>query len=472
VTVGFPTRRVVALVLALALAATSACAGGDRRSADRDATDRSSAGAPEGRDAPDPVTLASDVYVAGYPMVVSMRTLQRFAGLIGVNRLFWQTELAGPGSRTVVAPNRDTLYSIAVLDLRAGPVALTLPEITDRYYTYQFLDVWTESFAYIGTRATGGRAGTWVIAPPGWDGTAPAGTEVIEATTPLVFLLGRFLVDDEADVTDVTAISDQVRLEPLAPDGAGAPPPLGEPAGTPQDIPARAAFYDELGDALAISSPTTPAQRELFGRAERLGVGAGAHPTSSGTAEQVTALVDGARRGHELIADAATAGSGTATGWSLRTDVGRYGDDTLQRAVVARVAWGANVPEEAIYPVARVDDEGQPLSGEHRYRITFGADRLPPVDAFWSLSVYGTDMFFTPHPTGRYSIGDRTPGLVHADDGSIEILLAHTEPDPLDDTANWLPVPQGDFVLLLRLYLPRDEVVDGDHPLPRIERIR
>ena len=114
-----------------------------------------------------------------------------------------------------MAPNRDTLYSIAVLDLRAEPMVLTLPEVTDRYFTYQFLDAWTESFAYVGTRATGGRAGTWVITPPGWDGELPAGADRIEATTPQVFLLGRFLVEDEADIANVTAISGQTSLRPV-----------------------------------------------------------------------------------------------------------------------------------------------------------------------------------------------------------------------------------------------------------------
>jgi hypothetical protein len=183
-----PTLRVAAVLLAGVLS-VAACSGGDdgagRGTAGGDApTD--GAGSEEMTD----VELATRAYVAGYPLVVSVRTLQRLGGLVGVNRLFWQTDLAGPQSRTIVAPNRDTLYSIAVLDLRAEPMVLTLPEVTDRYFTYQFLDAWTESFAYVGTRATGGRAGTWVITPPGWDGELPAGADRIEATTPQVFCSG------------------------------------------------------------------------------------------------------------------------------------------------------------------------------------------------------------------------------------------------------------------------------------------
>ena len=196
-------RRATALLVAALLAiGAAACSGDD-----------DGGGPAGGRDTTDEGTPMTDVdrlaeaYVAGEPLLTTMRTLQRFGGLIGVNRLFWQQNLTGPSNRIVVAPNRDTLYSIAVLDLRSGPMALTLPEVTDRYFTYQFLDAWTESFAYVGTRATGGEAGTWVVTPPGWEGELPDGARELASSTPLVFLLGRFLVDDAADVANVTALS-------------------------------------------------------------------------------------------------------------------------------------------------------------------------------------------------------------------------------------------------------------------------
>jgi len=475
-------RRVAAALLAGVLT-VAACSGGDDGVGDGSA----GGGAPTDGEVGDEMTdaeLASQTYVAGYPLVVSVRTLQRLGGLVGVNRLFWQNALAGPQSRTIVAPNRDTLYSIAVLDLRAEPMVLTLPEVTDRYFTYQFLDAWTESFAYVGTRATGGRAGTWVITPPGWDGEVPAGADRIEATTPQVFLLGRFLVEDEADIANVTAISRQTSLRPLSAltgdPAAPPPPPLGEPAGTPQDIPADADFFDELGDALAVNLPTTATQRELFSRAEGLGIGPGEHPTGAtadtdgeSDAGVVDALDDGAAAGHEQVVEEAAALGRTTNGWSANLHIGRYGDDTLLRAAVARVGWGANIAAEAVYPVARVDAEGDPLDGSATYRITFPAGELPPVDAFWSLSVYGDDMFFTEHPSGRYTIGDRTPGLTFGDDGSLEIVLSHDEPAAVAEgrAVNWLPVPAGRFVLMLRFYLPGPAVLDGDYTYPPVEPI-
>jgi hypothetical protein len=456
--VRIPLSRPAALLVAGALA-VAACSPGGGGDGGGDSAASTTSTPPWSADMTD-TELATEAYVAGYPLVVTTRTMQRLGGLLGVNHLFWQNALAGPGSRVIVAPNRDTLYSIAVLDLRSEPVVLTLPAVTDRYYTYQFLDAWTDSFAYVGTRATGGRTGSWVIAPPGWDGDVPAGAEVVEAPTPQVFLLGRFLVDDEADIANVTAISRATTLLPLSAvagtPAPPAPPPLGQPAGTAQDIPADATFFAELAGALAVNAPVTPAQRDLFARAGDLDPASLAAGAAAG-AERITATVD--RRGGDLV-----------NGWSVHLDIGTYGDDTLLRAFVARIGWGANVPAEAVYPVARVDADGAPLTGGHTYRLRFPAGGLPPVDAFWSLSVYGADMFFAEHPSGRYAVGDRTPGLVYGDDGSLELVLSATEPADPADRANWLPVPPGPFVLMLRLYLPTDEVLDGGYDYPPVER--
>ena len=464
-------RPVATATVLAAVVATVACSGGsgagDRGEGDRG--DGGAGGTPTTEEVSDmdDLELATTAYVAGYPLVVTARTLQRLGGLIGVNQLFWQTTLSGPESRVIVAPNRDTLYSIAVLDLRAGPMVLTLPEVTDRYYTYQLLDAWTDSFAYVGTRATGGRAGSWVVAPPGWDGEVPAGADLLVAPTPQVFLLGRYLVDDEADVAEVAAIRDRVSLAPL-PGGAGTPPPLGAPAGPPQAVPADARFFDELAAALAVDPPTTPWQRELFDElAERLGVGPPAPPGAGGAGGRPVldaGAAEGARRIQRAVDERAEDGGS----WTANLGVGTYGDDIDLRALVARVGWGANVAEEAVYPIARRDADGRPLDGRHTYRLTFPPGGLPPVEAFWSLSVYGDDMFFAPHPSGRYSIGDRTPGLVTAADGSLEITLAHDDPGP---GTNWLPVPDGPFVLMLRLYLPGRPVVDGSYDYPDVERV-
>jgi len=179
-------------------------------------------------------------------------------------------------------------------------------------------------------------------------------------------------------------------------------------------------------------------------------------------------LAAGAAAGAQRITDLRDRRSADAGTWAANLGVGRYGDDIELRALVAQVGWGANVSEEAVYPVARTDADGAPLDGSHTYRLTFPPGGLPPVDAFWSLSVYGADMFFVPHPSGRYTIGDRTPGLVSGDDGSLEITLSAADPGP---GTNWLPVPDGPFVLMLRLYLPGPAVVDGTYEYPDVVRV-
>lgn len=413
--------------------------------------------------------LAAEGFVFGYPLVVTQRTLQFFGGALGVNRPFAQQARTNASSRVVVAPNTDTLYTIAVLDLRAGPLLLTLPAIPNRYHTFQLLDAWTESFAYLGTRTTGGAAGRWLLAPPGWQGEMPPNAARIDVPTPLAFLLGRVLVADDADVPNVTALTSQVALEPLDP-AAPSPPALGAAPGPPAETGSNGlAFWDELGDALAINPPTSDAQRSLLARLEAIGVGPGRHPSREMSDPRIRAALEtGIALGSERI-DANAAASGTVNGWRLRTDVGTYGDDLATRAAIARYGWGANVPAEAVYPTAVADVEGQPLDGANRYRIRFAADALPPVRAFWSLTLYAADRFLFDNPAKRFALGDRSPGLVRGADGSLEIYV-QTDPPPGRE-ANWLPPPPGEFSLMLRLYLPEDSVVDGSWQPPAIERL-
>ena len=416
-----------------------------------------------------PEQLAADGFVFGYPLVVTARTLQAFAPAVGVNRPFTQKARSDASSRIVVAPNTDTLYAIAVLDLRSGPLLLTLPDIRDRYHTFQFLDAWTESFAYLGTRTTGGSGGTFLLAPPGWRGEVPAGAARIDVPTPRAFLLGRVLVQDDADVANVTALTSRVTLAPLDP-AAPPTPPLGTNPGPPAETGRNGlAFWDELGDALAIDAPTTDAQRALLERLAEIGVGPGRHPSNEVTDPVIRAALEaGIALGNERIEQGIDASPATG-GWRFRTDIGTYGDDLDTRAAIARAGWGANVPAEAVYPVAVADADGVPLDGRDLYRVHFAAGALPPVDAFWSLTLYGPDRFFVENPLRRYALGDRSPGLEFGADGSLDLWVGHVAPAGRE--SNWLPAPDGEFSLMLRLYLPDAAVIEGRWSPPRIERV-
>jgi hypothetical protein len=418
---------------------------------------------------------AAEAYIWGYPLVVTIRTLETFARLIPTNRLTWQTALSGPDSRLVVAPNRDTLYAVAPMDLRGEPYALTVPEISDRYYGFELIGAYTDVFGYVGTRATGGRAGTWVITPPGWSGSLPAATTRIESPTPQFFLLGRFLVDGDADVANVLALRDRVRLEPLSSltgtPPAPAPPPFAAPAGTPQDIAsAGVGLFDELGDDLAVDPPSDPVQQRILAGFASLGIGPGRHPSleQADPAAQA-ALAAGVADGDREIAAASDSRRGEVNGWRVNVHLGRYGDDALLRAVTARIGWGANVAEEAIYALSQHDADGAPYTGGHSYVLHFPPGGLPPVDAFWSLTLYGPDRFFVANSIGRYAIGDRTPGLVQNPDGSLDVYLQHSP--PAGHESNWLPAPEGEFLLILRLYLPRSQVIDGSYVYPAVRAV-
>lgn len=420
--------------------------------------------------------LATDAYVWGFPLVVTERTLQSLARLAPVDGLTFQPARSNVSTRTVVAPNTDTLYAVAPLDLRGEPYVLTVPQITDRYYVFQFLSAYTDSFAYVGTRATGGRAGSWAITPPGWHGTLPAGVTRIESPTPQLLMLGRFVVTDDADVARVHELGRRITLQPLsavahtAP--APPPPPIGTPAGTPQSVAAAGIrFFDELGDALAVNPPLDARERATLGGFAKLGVGPGRHPSTQVHDARVRdALTKAVEAGERRITDAGAHATHASNGWVTSTDVGTYDHDALQRAVVAKVGWGANIPAEAVYAHSTGDTAGEPYDGGHDYVIHFDAGALPPVKAFWSITLYGPDSFFVANPIDRYAIGDRTPGLEHGAGGSLDVYVRH-DPPPGHEP-NWLPAPAGPFYLSMRLYLPGAAVLDGTYRYPVVTRVR
>jgi hypothetical protein len=417
-------------------------------------------------------SLASDAFVWGYPLVVTQRTLQTFAALIQTNNLVNQAALTSASTRLIVAPNQDTLYSVAVVDLRSEPQVLTVPDVHDRYWTYQFLDAWTNSFHYLGTRATNGNGGTFVITPPGYSGPVPAGSTAIAAPTPTMFLLGRFLVRDAADAGNVAALVRTLApLHTVTGDSAPpSPPPLGTAPGRPQDVGNDgASFFDELGDVLAVNPPASNFDRAELNRLAPLGIGSGRHPAAEARDGALLSVLEaGIADGLQRIADAGTRTSRVTNGWTTRLDIGVYDDDPLTRAAVAKFGWGANVPEEAVYPVSTASTDGTPYTGQNDYVMHFDSDNLPPIDAaqgFWSLTLYGPDMFFVENSIQRYAIGDRTAGLTRNADGSLDLFIQNTPPP---ETGNWLPAPTGNFVLMLRLYLPEAPVLDGTYAYPAV----
>ena len=380
--------------------------------------------------------------------------------------------------QTVVAPNVDTTYSVGRLELSGGPQVIDVPDTAGRYYVLQLLDLYSNTIDYIGRRTTGTGADSFVIVPPGYRGPLPAGVPRIKSPTDTVWLLGRTLIQDEADLAAVVPLLRGYTITPLARwEAAGRQPSLllpDFPDRLPRvEIPSDVAFYDELGLLLRNQPPPRRDACALraFGRA---GIGPGQTPSTEAQGAVRTALAEAPRAGARLLSAAlrrVNAYSGRRkNGWlALGPYVGDYGRNYLGRAVVARTLLGALTAAENVYLYGFGDSRGRPLSGRHRYTLRFPRGRLPPVGAFWSLTMYNRESYLYANPIERYAIGDRSRGLRRAADGSLTLYLQHRAPSGAA-RANWLPAPRGRFRVIMRLYEPRRSVLEGSWRPPPLNR--
>ena len=425
-------------------------------------------------DQPQAKALAQEAYVFAYATVEHDKVLTAIAAKLPFNRLYGEPRLLGPQDNKVVSPNNDTFYSRALLDLRSEPMVLDVPAVQGRYYSFQLVDLRTDNLDYIGTRATGNQAGRFLIAGPDWQGEVPSGfSGVIRSPSRLVFLLGRTEVKGEADQKDAAKVLSSYALQPLSTvSGRAAPEPLA-PLQLPayQDTkhgPAQTLF--DTFNALAPLHQWTASEQKKLDRFAAIGVKPGV--AFQPPADLSDAIAQGAEAGREQVRQASSRMSVEQQGW-LRspTNVGKFGDDDLTRAAVAWRYIYANDPVEALYPMALRDAQGQLLDGQHAYRLHFPAGQLPPVNAFWSLTLYdGKTQLLAANPIQRYALGDRSPGLQYDADGGLTLILQSDAPENAPQ-GNWLPTPQGPFNLLLRLYLPKDGALDGRYRLPTIARV-
>lgn len=416
----------------------------------------------------DPV--AADPYVqaffAGVPLVTTLRTMQTFAPFTKINQAFVSPGLTQASTRLVIAPNHDTVYVLAVLDLDAGPIRIDLPAIADRYHVMQILDAWMGSVALLGTRATGGDGGSWVVRKEGDKTATPDGAEVVDCATRHAFVLGRIRAVDDADAVKAVAVAKGVTIAPLAAP-VGLSDDLGAAPGPPQEVGQNGVlFYDELSRALALEGPVTDDQRTAL---EAVADAIGPAKTPSTVEALQQPLGTAIENGMGLLARGLSGSGQVVNGWRINLDLGREDDrQSLQeRAVISRYFWGPVPAEEAVYPKAETASDGLALTGDKRYRITLGGGDLPPVDAFWSFTAYAEDLFLYDNAQNRYALSGETPGLVKGSDGTIEILLQHEE--PAEGASNWIPIPAGPFHLILRLYLPQKAILDGTWKPPPVE---
>ncbi|MEV4617691.1 DUF1254 domain-containing protein [Asanoa sp. NPDC049573] len=435
----------------------------------------------------DRTRLAADAYVYGYPLVACLTEIGRFTreGMGPVpatpfNAFGHAHRLAGPDD-AFVSVNNDTVYSVAQVDVGGGAVRLSVPDTGGAYYVLQVVDAWTNNIAYVGRRATGTGAGTFLIAPRGYTGEVPDDATVIPASTGVLAIVGRLACTGPDDLPRVERLQKGLRLHAATP---AARPPLPGIAAT--GVPGDLMFFEHLRVWMAAFPPAVP-DRAYQERFRPIGLLDADPPYADPPADLAEALVEGAAQGLARIEEASRAAH-TVAGWQLAPHAFDYNVDFLgpgtldsprwkmadrvsgylARAVAARVGLWGNHGYEAVYAPAYVDADGAPLSGSHAYEL-----RMPapvPVDAFWSLTMYDMpDYYLVPNAIDRYSIGDRTPGLRPEPDGSVTLRVSHAPPAD-GDTANWLPAPPGAFRPLMRLYQPRSEILDGSYALPPLIR--
>ncbi|MEW6659250.1 MAG: DUF1254 domain-containing protein [Thermodesulfobacteriota bacterium] len=441
-----------------------------------------------------------EAYLFGYPLVLMDVTKQvgsqpNAPGPHGpINQFIHIWSFPDPNLTIIVSPNADTLYSTAIVDLSREPLILHVPDTGGRYYLMQIMDAWSNVIAAPGKRTTGTKAGDFAIAGPGWQGNLPPGVKKIQSPTNLVWIIGRTQCNGKADYAAVNAIQRQYSLTPLSFLGKPYTPPGFGPVDPSVDVNTppvtqvakmdAATFFNRLA-LLLQDNPPAPADAPMVRKLAGLGIVPGqpfdpaaVDPAVMQGLEKavwwVKAFFDAAAKGTqgpieesvvtrealEILNNAIRRVlTNVKNGWMLPPmKLGRYGTDYALRAYMALYGFGANWPEDAVYPSAQLDARGQQLNGAHRYVLHL-APGGPPVNAFWSLSMYNSKQAFVPNPLDRYAIGDRDK-LKFNPDGSLDLYLQHESPGK-DKEANWLPAPKDDFNVILRLYWPQKAVLDG-----------
>lgn len=432
--------------------------------------------------------IAKDAYVFAYPLVLMEFTRReamlhpKMGGSGEMNRFLHASEFPDARFRQVIRPNADTLYSAAWLDLSKEPALLHVPDTHGRYYLMQFMDAWTETFSVPGKRTTGTGEGWFAIAGPGWKGTLPGRARRIDAPTNMVWLIGRTQTNSAADYANVHAIQKGFALIPLSryPDGPRPPKPP-PPVADDSAVPAPPAQVKQLSAveffrvfaSLLEKNPPHSADAPMMQRLARIGLAPGKRfePKALGSGG-LAALEEGARAAYAEMEETGKRGRNPGkNGWpEMKINIGRYGTAYLDRAVVARMGLGANPPEDAAYKNTYCDGNGRAMEGAYRYRIHFARGQTPPVRAFWSVTMYDENGYFTANPINRFAIGDRD-SLKYNLDGSLDLYIQHDRPRGGKD-ANWLPAPAGKFSLSLRMYWPEDSILSGRWTPPPILRER
>ena len=428
--------------------------------------------------------IAKEAYIYGFPMVDNYRIQHAYFvdaknpeykgswnQIINIPRVYT------PEDKAIQTPNSDTPYSMVGMDLRAEPMVLTVPPIDKkRYFSIQLIDAYTQNFAYIGSRATGGEPGNYMVAGPSWKGETPKGVKkVFPSETDFVLAVYRTQLFNSADLDNVKKVQAGYKAQPLSA-FLGQPPPPPAPAInfvqplTPEEQKTSLKFFDILNFAMQYA-PTVPSEKDLMARFAKIGVGPGQTFDEDKLSPEVkSAIQEGMKEAwtdlamleKKIDAKEVTSGDMFGTREFLKNNY-------LYRMAGAVLGIYGNSKQEAMYPVYSVDTSGQKLDGAKRYTLRFAPGQLPPVNAFWSVTMYEMPQsLLVANPIDRYLINSpMLPSLKKDADGGVTLYIQNESPGK-DKEANWLPAPKGPFMMAMRLYWPKEEALEGKWTAPTL----
>jgi hypothetical protein len=440
------------------------------------------------------IPLGVEAYIYGYPLVTMEMTRRVMTNVrepegtrAPMGQFVRAREYPTAAFRDVTAPNADTLYTTAWIDVSKEPWILSLPDAHDRYYLFPMLDGWTNVFQVPGKRTTGTGPQTYAITGPSWKGKLPAGVKEYKSPTAMVWLLGRiYCTGTPEDYAAVHKMQDEISLVPLSSYGKQYTPPAGtvdpsidmKTAVREQVNALSVSEYFNLLAKLMASNPPAAADKPMLKKMAKLGIIPGQPFDGSKlgpVAKEAFSLVP--KIANEKIMlwlkEGIIAGdSKLENGWMFTTKTGIYGVNYIQRALVTAIGLGANRPQDAVYPTSEGPSILRSYTGEKKYVMHFDKGQLPPVHGFWSLTMYDKDYFFVTNPINRYSISARQDLKPNAD-GSVDLCIQNESPGP-DKESNWLPAPKDKFILMMRLYWPKEtppSIINGTWKIPQVKAV-
>lgn len=424
--------------------------------------------------------IAEDAYIYAYPLVIMELTRRNSTSLPATPRRSPMGAFAHAPTfpdhnfTGVVRPNADTLYSSLWYDVSASPLVFDVPDSGGRYYMIQYMDMWSDTYASTGPRTTGTSAQRIAVVGPNWTGDLPAGAEILRSPTHFGWVLGRTQTNGVTDYAAVRAFQAGFRVvSPVQPAAWGAERPAGSPPPVVAIERLSPREFFTVFTSLMVANPPHSADSPMAQRMRRLGMVPGRVLAWDRLAPGQRAAIENA---HDGARGKLTGGSKNQSchdcGWTMNigtANVGSYGVDYVARARIAAIGLGANLREDALYPSSSRDSEGNLYDSAARYVVHFKAAQLPPVRAFWSLSLYDDRQLFAANSINRFALGDRDKLTFNAD-GSLDLYVQRDAPGDAQ-MANWLPAPQsGSFSLSLRLYWPKAEALSESWTPPLVKR--